>query len=127
VIKATKLVLIAAMAFVCQMLIAVQAEAQGDMTFKVRSNHTNKVQISFYSADRKGYQWPGPGRAFNLDDDDVHEFRIACLAGEKICYGAWVTGDSSSFWGVGLDNKARCSNCCYTCSGGTTRIINLNE
>lgn len=27
-----------------------------------------KVQVAFYSADRKGHVWPGGGEACNLDD-----------------------------------------------------------
>lgn len=106
---------------------SLPAQAQSEMTFQVRSNHPNKVQIKFYSQDRKGHQWPNSTNAYNLDDSQVHSYRIGCLGGEKVCYGAWVTGNSNTYWGVGYNNSQRCSNCCYTCSGGTTQVINLNR
>jgi hypothetical protein len=96
-----------------------------ELTFKVRSNYRYKVQIEFYSQDRN-HAWPGGDRAYPINDDEVHNYSLNCRSGEKICYGAWVTGNDSKYWGVGANNKHGCKGCCYTCGRGDTPIINLN-
>lgn len=93
-------------------------------TFQVRSYHPNIVQLEFYSQN-SNRAWPGGSRAYELKDYKVHEYRLNCRRGEKICFGAWVKGNSNTYWGVGAHNRNRCSNCCYTCNGGRTEIRNL--
>lgn len=101
--------------------------AQGEtLTWQMRSYHRNAVEVQFYSQNRN-HMWPSSGRVYALDDYKVHTFRISCVQGEKICYGAWVAGDSTSYWGAGKGGKHGCNDCCYTCNGGTTPIRNLNE
>ena len=95
--------------------------AAGEMTWQVRSTHPNKVQIEFYSQQRK-HAWPGGNRAYNLNDDEVHSFSLNCNSGEKICYGAWVNGNSKTYWGVGMNDRHGCDNCCYSCDGDTAVI-----
>lgn len=101
------------------------AEAQSEMTFRIQSEHENKVQVKFFSQDRADYEWPGGGKAYNLDDSEVHAIKLKCLGGETICYGGWVTGNSKLYWGAGADGKRSCKNCCYVCDGGQTPIISL--
>lgn len=113
--------------FIALALMPTWAQAQSSKTFRFESEHPDKVEVVVYSSDRKGYQWPVPGRVFVLDTDEVTKFRVGCLGGEKVCYGAWVSGDSSTYWGVGRGNKRGCSKCCYTCDGGETPIISLSE
>jgi hypothetical protein len=109
-------------ALVAAAVLCVALPALGeDLTFRMKSNHRNKVQVEFYSQNRN-HAWPGGNKAYNIDDYEVHSFRLTCNRGEKICYGAWVTGNSSRYWGVGINNRQRCSNCCYTCNGGTASI-----
>jgi hypothetical protein len=93
--------------------------------WKFRSYHKNAVELSFYSQNRN-LEWPGNGRVHVLRDYDVHNYSLNCVKGEKICYGAWVQGASSSYWGGGQGGKQACSSCCYTCNGGQTPVINLN-
>ena len=76
-----------------------------------------------YSDDRKGHQWPGSSRVNVLDTDEVTSFKVVCLGRER----AWVSGNSSIYWGVGRGNKYRCSKCCYVCDGLQTPIISLDE
>jgi hypothetical protein len=95
------------------------------MTFRVQSMAENKAQIAFYSQDRH-VRWPGPGRAYSLNDYDKHEFSLNCISNEKICYGAWTSNDRIT-WGSGHGDHGSCSNCCYTCSGGSTRLIVLRN
>ena len=56
------------------------------------------------------------------------DYKISCIKGEKVCYGAWLQGNSSRYWGVGKGNQQKCADCCYTCGGNTvTKVHNLNE
>ena len=84
------------------------------MTWTVTSDYRYKVQIEFYSQSRDA-AWPGNGRAYGLDDYGTHEFTLNCRSGEKICYGAWATGSSSTYWGVGARDRHSCTSCCAIC------------
>jgi len=106
---------------------SAQTQQNHSVTFKFRSNYDFKVQVAFFSQDRKNMVWPGGGKAYSLDDSRVHEIKLACHGGEKICYGGWVTGSSKRYWGVGADGKQHCEGCCYHCSDNQTPIINLNS
>ena len=97
-----------------------------EMSFIMNNGHPYRVQVELYSEDRD-HVWPGGGQAYVLDDDETKEIPISCRAGETICYGAWVDGDSGTYWGVGPDATESCSDCCYTCAGGETEEINLVE
>ena len=96
--------------------IASLASAQ-DITFSITNKSDYDIQIEFYSQDRN-HAWPGGNQAYNLGSGDDSDYKLACRSGEKICYGAWVKGRSSTYWGVGLDNKQSCSACCQNCGDG---------
>lgn len=104
-------------------LIASSAFAQdSSLTFQMKSNHPNKVQVEFYSQNRS-HAWPGGTKAYNLDDYDSHSFKLNCRSGERICYGAWVSGNQNKYWGVGLNDKRSCTSCCAQCNGGTISFV----
>ena len=96
------------------------------LTWNVRSEHPNSIAIEFYSADSDG-SWPGDGEVYLIDDDADHSYPLQCDAGETICYGAWVRGDSSSFWGTGKGGAEGCESCCYVCDGAETPMIVIAE
>lgn len=116
--------------FLQTLLFAISAApkdaAAEDETFRVKSMSESKVQIQFFSQDRR-HRWPSVDRAYDLNDYGEHEFKLGCINGEKICYGAWVTGNSRRYWGVGSDGKAACQGCCYTCEGKNTKQIVLRS
>ncbi len=95
------------------------AASPTQVTFQIKSNYPHKVQIAYYSQTRRGHAWPGGSQAYALNDYNVHTHTLNCTPGEKICYGAWVTGGGSKYWGVGANNRHGCSNCCSTCGAGT--------
>jgi sarcosine oxidase gamma subunit len=106
-------------------LVAFVAPAYaGDVTFVMNNHHQNAVEVQLYSQDRD-FVWPGPDEVFLLDDGETKTMSLACEDGESICYGAWISGDESTFWGVGPGKTQTCDNCCYTCQGGDTEQINL--
>jgi hypothetical protein len=103
---------------------SVQAETE---TWEIRSNYPNQVHLEFYSEDRKGHVWPGGGEVYVLKDSRLHSYPLTCQPGEKICWGAWVSGTGSRYWGKGQDAKHSCIGCCWTCGRkGEPRAINLN-
>jgi hypothetical protein len=109
------------------MLVAASfAASAADVTFEMRNNHPNAVEVELYSQDRN-HVWPGGGEIYLLDDGETKTMPLSCNEGEQICYGAWISGDRGTYWGVGPDNKETCSDCCYTCTGGSTELIDLVE
>lgn len=76
-------------------------------TWTVKSLYQYKVQIAFYARERN-HEWPGNGQAWDLNDYNNHNYTLNCRRGEKICFGAWVTGNASKFWGVGFGGKQGC-------------------
>jgi hypothetical protein len=82
------------------------------------------VEVQLYSQDRD-YVWPSSDEVYLLDDGETKTMPIECQQGERVCYGAWISGDQSTFWGVGPGKTQNCDNCCYTCQGGNTEQINL--
>ena len=107
--------------------LAVPKEAAAENeVFTVKSMAENNVQIAFFSQDRR-VRWPASGRAWGLNDYGDHKFNLSCVDGEKICYGAWLTGNARTYRGVGADGKERCDNCCYTCGGSDPRHITLRD
>lgn len=93
---------------------APPAAAAETMTWTMRSSYDSRVQVEFYSHERKA-AWPGNGRAYPLNDSKPHVFKLNCQRGEKICYGAWPTAGGSTYWGVGAKDKHTCKTCCAVC------------
>jgi len=113
----------AALAFVSVAALAAPSFA-ADVTFVMKNAHPNALEVELYSQDRD-HVWPGNDQVFYLDDGETKTMPLSCEEGETICYGAWVSGDRGTYWGVGPDNTEDCDNCCYTCEGGETEEIEL--
>jgi hypothetical protein len=97
------------------------------ITWNIRSNHYYSVSLVFYSSSRRGHEWPGGNQEYRLRDSSVHTFKISCLRGEKVCYGAWPTGNPrAGYWGAGFGGYQGCANCCRTCDGTESGEITLN-
>ena len=97
-----------------------------DVTFVMRNDHPNAVELELYSQDRN-HIWPRGNEVYYLDDGETKQIPLSCEEGESICYGAWISGDKQTYWGVGPENAETCQDCCYTCSSGETEQINLTE
>lgn len=96
------------------------------MNFVMNNGHPYRVQVELYSQDRN-HVWPGDNKAYVLDDDATKNIPINCRAGEQICYGAWVDGDTETYWGVGPNDQDTCEDCCFVCESGETEEIYLVE
>ena len=115
----------AAAMLAAQLALSVPASA-ADVTFTMRNNHPNALEVELYSQDRD-HVWPGNNQVYVIDDGNVHDYALECNSGEKICYGAWLRSDSSSYWGSGYGGEQRCDSCCFTCDGGPTNVMVLNR
>lgn len=96
------------------------------LTFNLRNDHPNAVSVEFYSLDRD-VSWPGGGEVFVLDDGNEQSFPLECEAGEMICFGAWVQGDESQYWGAGPGGEQACEDCCYSCENADTPLRILRQ
>ncbi|MDB5555741.1 MAG: hypothetical protein JWL86_5725 [Rhizobium sp.] len=105
-------------------LMSIQSALAAEVTFTIRNNHPNALEVELYSQDRN-HVWPGGGEVYVLDDGDAKSMALTCKEGENICYGAWIKGDQTTYWGVGPNNAQSCTDCCYTCTGGATETIDL--
>ncbi len=115
------------LAFLFLLLLGATVETRAEtLTWEFRSEHPKVVSVELYSHSRRGHVWPGNNKIYVLDDYSNKTISISCRSGEKICYGAWVKNRSSTYWGVGYGNKNGCKSCCYTCDGGSTKLIVLN-
>ena len=116
-----------ARAAVCAgLLTAASPGLAADVTFIMQNSHEFAVEVELYSQDRN-HVWPGNGQVYYLDDGEQKQMSLGCEEGELICYGAWVSGDEGTYWGVGPGNAEDCDDCCYTCEGGMTETIDLVE
>lgn len=119
--------LLAAFVLIAAQLLAVGAAMAESMTWKFKSQHANIVDVQLYASARNNV-WPGNGQVWSLKDYNAHSVQINCVKGEKVCYGAWVRGTESSYWGGGRGNKKSCTSCCYICgSTAQTPVITLNR
>jgi hypothetical protein len=101
----------------CLEKLASQLESRGtdnEVTFSIACDYPYKILIEFYSQHRS-VSWPGNNRAYDISDDETHVYTLKCKSGEKICYGAWP--NSSVHWGVGLNDRYHCQDCCAICDG----------
>lgn len=105
---------------------SAQVSKAETMTWLMKSKYPYKVSVSFYSKSRR-HSWPGGTKVWVISDSEVHEYTLRCNRGEKICFGAWVRGNSRRYWGVGKRGYKGCSSCCYRCNGGETRIQTLRR
>ena len=99
-----------------------RAQKETTLTFQVRNAYRYQAQIEFYSQAR-AVSWPGSGRAYDLNDREVHIYDLRCRRAEPICYGAWVTGAAGKTWGVGPGGRQGCNSCCATC--GTVDAVSV--
>lgn len=119
-----KLIVLALLAiFIAPVFSFAQSQT---LTWRIQSFDKEVVDVKFYSTNRN-HVWPNTNTVFSIDDYEVHTYKISCIENEQICYGAWVRGSSSSYWGRGKGGKHGCSKCCYICNGGTTPVKKLND
>ncbi len=108
-------VFLGAIAFVIILTNLASAE---NVVFRIGSNHRNIVSLKFFSQDRS-HVWPNADEVYLLKDSATHRFNLRCRRNESVCYGAWVRGIKSSYWGVGPSNKNSCTNRAYPVNADT--------
>lgn len=96
------------------------------ITWKIIDNTSKPISVAFYSKHRFQTGWPAWDRNWSMKGGE-NTFTLACVEGEQICYGAWITNYTNGpYWGAGPFARNGCSNCCGTCNGGTYSV-RLNE
>lgn len=109
------------------MMLACGTAQADSITWQIRSFHRNAVHVKFYSMNRN-HVWPTSTTAYAIRDYNLHRMTIACVRGERVCYGAHVVGNVNAYWGVGANPRRACTNCCYICRGAVVSVVhNLNE
>jgi hypothetical protein len=98
-----------------------------DMNFYMKNQQDRGVAVDLFSHDRDAV-WPGDDKVYFLDSREKKSVPISCEAGERICYGAWINGDDSIFFGVGPDNdQPPCEYCCFLCVEKSTQVISITK
>jgi len=109
---------------ICALCAASVSAHSDEFTFRVKSLYQFSAQIKYYSQKRNDV-WPGATTHWPLADDEVHEHTLTCTRDDSICFGAGNPGNLE--WGVGLQGKSACDNCCFTCKHGEqTPVIILS-
>ena len=98
---------------------------QNQLMFIVRSLYPYIVDLEFYSDTRRNVAWPGGNEVYVLKNNNWNVFILNCKRCENICYGAGARGRNDLYWGVGVNFNSSCSECCYRCTGTTSRAITL--
>jgi hypothetical protein len=96
----------------------------GDASFRFTNNTPETVYLNLYSKTRT-WNWPGRKHHWVLNAGQKGTVAAgACQPNEYICYGGG-NKDRSRYWGVSLDGKKGCANCCIQC--GKSHGWNLSE
>lgn len=116
---------VTALCFVVLLALAAGRTEAAEMAFYMKNGAGRAVAVELHG--NAGHVWPGDGKVFMLDTAEKKSVPVACEAGERICYGAWLVGDDRTAWGVGPDNKEDCENCCTICVAKSTYTIDLQR
>ena len=72
------------------------------------------LQARFFDVDRD-LVWPGRGSVFATGPGGIIDALITCEVGDLICHGTETDPADGLFWGLALDGRAGCENCCEVC------------
>ena len=103
----------------CNPLVCVATKcAMGQATMTIitsdQCNDGQDVQYRFFD-DTTKQQWPAdPTQVYVMKFGATVNNMLTCNTGDRICLGAGQAMGVNS-WGVGIDGKAGCPNCCITC------------
>ena len=96
------------------------------LTWTITNNTHQSISIAFYSEKRRGHGWPDWNRNWSLHGGQ-NSFTLSCRVGEKICFGAWRSGNINGVdWGVGPRHRHGCQRCCAVCNGDSA-FATLND
>lgn len=94
------------------------------LTVNISNGTGLDLELTFKSGHRDAW-WPGNGQVYNLNNGRSGTYRLNCIAGESICYGASWNFLIERYWGAGSTHNYSCKNCCYTCGPGAQTSFNL--
>ena len=77
------------------------------------------------SGGRPVRQWPAGGRYYIASRYGVkYTSQLSLSSGGRVCYGA-ATPDGRWYWGIGLDGRQGCSDCCYDAPDVGTKPVSV--
>jgi hypothetical protein len=95
-----------------------------DVSFRFTNNTPETIYLNLHSKART-WSWPGGKKRWILNAGQKGTVAAgACEPNEDVCYGGG-NKDGSRYWGVSLDGKKGCANCCIHC--GKSHGWNLSE
>ncbi len=65
--------------------------------------------------------FPGGTDSYRIQKDSADTFTIACVAGDRICFGLEGASGKNT-WGVGLLGDKACTGCCRICGLGDVTL-----
>ena len=96
-----------------------------EASFRFTNNTPETIYLTLHSESRAGWTWPGNKKRWILNAGEKGTVAAGtCQQNEKICYGGG-NRNGSRYWGVSLDGKQGCENCCIHC--GKSHGWNLTE
>lgn len=96
-----------------------------DLTWTVISNvYSQDIDYKFFDENRN-LVWPGATTHWTISGGGSVSWTLACYTGDNICFGGNGHTISTRYWGVGLNRDQSCTNCCRTCTDGSTSITLL--
>lgn len=107
-------------------LAAAMPAAAADMTFYLKNENARAIVVELHSQSRP-MRWPGRDKVFLLEPGQRKATPIACEAGERVCYAAWLNGYVDRAWGVGPENDRACSDCCTMCAPGRSESFSIGR
>jgi hypothetical protein len=100
------------------------AKKNNSLRWNIQNRSGRRIELQLYSQNRP-WVWPSSNRVYLFPDSKKYSINISCRKNEKICYGAWLSGNTRTYWGVGYKGRQGCRGCCYICGRGQTGLIQL--
>jgi len=98
------------------------------LTWTVTNSCVDNIFIKFFDRGAAGgvlgapssWIWPGPDSHWTIATGETRTFNLKCNANRIICYGARHEKDTGSYWGIDLNGKDECTDCCQPCEATAT-------
>lgn len=84
-------------------------------TFNHRCGNGERIDFRVFDLD-DSLVWPADTSMHYFQDPGTSGYvDLACTIGANICWGGQQVSHGLT-WGVGIDGRGACTNCCYHCA-----------
>jgi hypothetical protein len=87
---------------------------RGELTWNMTNACSKTTDVRFFDRVLQR-EWPGNSNVYVIEPGRQFSQKLACTVGQKICYGAAPRTGGTGVWGVGLNDREACENCCAIC------------